>query len=168
MSGEAAARSEPGMAGGWPVGADAAEPAEGLAGPPGSSAAGDAPTLTLPTLVQSGGGEGAVEAGVEVVGGGADPRSVLDALLSAAANLIGQAIELHRGLEAVSRTSPAEDDPDPSLAGLVADYERRLIEAALQRTRGNRAQAARLLRTTERILGYRVQRYGIDCDAFRG
>lgn len=53
------------------------------------------------------------------------------------------------------------------LAERVADYERGLIEEALRGTRGNRARAARLLQTTERILGYRIQQYGIDCSRFR-
>lgn len=54
-----------------------------------------------------------------------------------------------------------------SLADQVGRYERRLIEAALVSAQGNRARASRLLGTTERILGYRIQQYGIDCDRFR-
>lgn len=54
-----------------------------------------------------------------------------------------------------------------SLAHLVALFEKRLIEEALRATRGNRAKAARLLRTTERIVGYRVRQYGIDWRAHR-
>jgi Nif-specific regulatory protein len=50
----------------------------------------------------------------------------------------------------------------------VGNYERRIIEDALEATRGNRAQAARLLRTTERILGYRLRQYGIDTSRYRG
>lgn len=57
--------------------------------------------------------------------------------------------------------------PGRSLAELVADYERRIIERALEATRGNRSRAARLLRTTERIFGYRVKQYGIDWRAYR-
>jgi transcriptional regulator with GAF, ATPase, and Fis domain len=55
-----------------------------------------------------------------------------------------------------------------SLADLVSRYERTLIEDALRATRGNRARAAKLLRTTERIVGYRVQQYGINCRLYRG
>lgn len=54
-----------------------------------------------------------------------------------------------------------------SLSALVSAYEKRLIEEALLATRGNRARAARLLQTTERILGYRVQQYGIDWRVYR-
>ena len=49
-----------------------------------------------------------------------------------------------------------------SLGGAVATFERGLIEDALKTTRGNRAKAARLLSTTERVINYKVKKYGID------
>src|SRR5690606_29195954 len=52
--------------------------------------------------------------------------------------------------------------PRGSLADMVATYERGLIEDALKSTRGNRARAAQLLQTTERIFGYRLRQFGID------
>ena len=54
-----------------------------------------------------------------------------------------------------------------SLETAVEAYERDLIQDALKTTRGNRKRAAQLLDTTERIIGYKVKRYGIDCDRFR-
>ena len=42
-----------------------------------------------------------------------------------------------------------------------------LIQDALKTTRGNRAKAARLLNTTERILNYQVRKYGIDWQRFK-
>ena len=51
-----------------------------------------------------------------------------------------------------------------------AAYEKDLIQDALKTTRGNRAKAARLLDTTERILNdhqYKVRNYGIDARRFR-
>ena len=54
-----------------------------------------------------------------------------------------------------------------SLGGAVAAFESNLIQDALKSTRGNRARAARLLNTTERILSYKVRRYGIDPHRFR-
>ena len=54
-----------------------------------------------------------------------------------------------------------------SLKDAVAAYERDLIQDALKTTRGNRAKAARLLDTTERILNYKVRGYGIDSRRFR-
>jgi hypothetical protein len=38
---------------------------------------------------------------------------------------------------------------------------------ALKTTRGNRAKAARLLDTTERILNYKVRGYGIDVRRYK-
>jgi DNA-binding NtrC family response regulator len=55
-----------------------------------------------------------------------------------------------------------------SLAEAVAVFESNLIRDALKSSRGNRAKAARLLNTTERILSYKVRRYGIDPQRFRG
>jgi len=54
-----------------------------------------------------------------------------------------------------------------SLGDAVAAYEKDLIQDALKTTRGNRAKAARLLDTTERIINYKVRRYGIDARRFR-
>ena len=54
-----------------------------------------------------------------------------------------------------------------SLSDAVAAYERDLILDALKTTRGNRAKAARLLDTTERILNYKVRGYGIDVRRFK-
>lgn len=49
-----------------------------------------------------------------------------------------------------------------SLTDAVDAYEKDLILDALKTTRGNRAKAAKLLRTTERIVGYKVKKYRID------
>jgi Nif-specific regulatory protein len=54
-----------------------------------------------------------------------------------------------------------------SLADAVDSFERELIVDALKTTRGNRAKAAKLLSTTERIMGYKVKKYGIDWKRFR-
>ncbi|HVF45684.1 MAG TPA: sigma 54-interacting transcriptional regulator, partial [Pyrinomonadaceae bacterium] len=54
-----------------------------------------------------------------------------------------------------------------SLAQSVAAYERDIIQDALKSARGNRARAAKLLDTTERILGYKVKKYDIACERFR-
>jgi Nif-specific regulatory protein len=58
--------------------------------------------------------------------------------------------------------------PRLSLAHAVESYEKDLILDALKSTRGNRAKAARLLDTTERILGYKIKNYAIDSARFRG
>ena len=54
-----------------------------------------------------------------------------------------------------------------SLMSAMETYERDLIQDALKTTRGNRAKAAKLLDTTERIIGYKVKKYRINCDRFR-
>ena len=57
--------------------------------------------------------------------------------------------------------------PSLSLSEAVKSYEKDLIIDALKITRGNRARAATLLRSTERIVRYKVKQYDIDCSRFR-
>jgi Nif-specific regulatory protein len=57
--------------------------------------------------------------------------------------------------------------PRPLIAAVTA-YERDLILDALKTARGNRAKAARLLETTERIVRYKIRKHGIDPARFRG
>jgi Nif-specific regulatory protein len=54
-----------------------------------------------------------------------------------------------------------------SLEATVGAYERDIIMDALKTTRGNRKRAAKLLNTTERIIGYKVRIHEIDCNRFR-
>ena len=54
-----------------------------------------------------------------------------------------------------------------SLASAIEAYERDLIQDALKTTRGNRTKAAKMLDTTERIVGYKIRKYRIDCERFR-
>jgi Nif-specific regulatory protein len=54
-----------------------------------------------------------------------------------------------------------------SMSDAVAAYEKDLIQDALKTTRGNRAKAARLLMTTERVFNYKVKKYAIDAARFR-
>jgi Nif-specific regulatory protein len=74
----------------------------------------------------------------------------------------GQVVHAHH-LPPTLQTAEASDTlPRTALAESVGAFERDLIEDALKSTRGNRARAARLLQTTERILGYKVRKYRID------
>ena len=57
--------------------------------------------------------------------------------------------------------------PRLSLESAVGAFEKDLILDSLKTARGNRAQAARLLETTERIIGYKIKRYGIDPARFK-
>ena len=49
----------------------------------------------------------------------------------------------------------------------VVDCEKAVISHALVKTKGNQSAAARLLGTTRRILGFKIQKYGINCEQFR-
>jgi Nif-specific regulatory protein len=54
-----------------------------------------------------------------------------------------------------------------SLREALDAHEKDLVLDALKSARGNRAKAARLLHTTERIVSYAVRKHGIDPDRFR-
>ncbi len=54
-----------------------------------------------------------------------------------------------------------------SLEEALSAYEKDLVLDALKSARGNRAKAARLLHTTERIVGYAVKKHRIDPARFR-
>ena len=54
-----------------------------------------------------------------------------------------------------------------ALTEAVEAYEKDLVQDALKTTRGNRVKAAKLLNSTERIISYKVKKYGIDCLRFR-
>jgi Nif-specific regulatory protein len=54
-----------------------------------------------------------------------------------------------------------------SLETAVGNYEKDLILDSLKTARGGQAEAARLLGTTPRIIGYKIKKYGIDPSRFR-
>ena len=54
-----------------------------------------------------------------------------------------------------------------SLASAVEAFERGMIQDTLKSTKGNVRRAAKQLDTTERILGYKIKKYGIDTMRFR-
>ncbi|NQU43371.1 sigma 54-interacting transcriptional regulator [bacterium] len=55
-----------------------------------------------------------------------------------------------------------------SLETTLENVEREVLTDALKSARGNRAKAARALGISERIMGLRVDKYGIDAKRFRG
>ncbi len=57
--------------------------------------------------------------------------------------------------------------PRVSLQAAVENYEKELIIDALKSTRGIVAKAARLLDSTERIVNYKIKKYGIDVKRFK-
>jgi len=59
------------------------------------------------------------------------------------------------------------DNDDDTLDDRLANMERTLIEAALARTNGVQAQAARILGIKERSLWHRIKKLEIDVQAFK-
>ena len=57
--------------------------------------------------------------------------------------------------------------PEVSLKSAVENYERDLLLDTLKSARGNQAEVARLLRTTSRIVGYKLQKHRIDPARYR-
>ena len=57
--------------------------------------------------------------------------------------------------------------PSRALKAAVDAYEKDLIIDALKSARGNRAKAARILDSTERIIGYKLSKLGIDAERFK-
>jgi Nif-specific regulatory protein len=54
-----------------------------------------------------------------------------------------------------------------SLKDSIANYEKEIIQDALKQTKGNIAKAARILSSTERILGYKIKNYDIRTTRFK-
>src|ERR1051326_6687656 len=83
------------------------------------------------------------------------------------AAMMGQAIKVEHLLDDERRRLMGENTHLLSLSDAVASYEKDIVIDALKTTRGNRAKAARLLATTERIINYKVHKYGIASERFR-
>jgi Nif-specific regulatory protein len=80
----------------------------------------------------------------------------------------GQVLHAHHLPPTLQTAETSETTLAQPLQEAVGAYERDLITDALKSARGNRARAARLLQTTERILNYKVRKYTIDYRRFRG
>jgi Nif-specific regulatory protein len=78
----------------------------------------------------------------------------------------GQVIHGHHLPPSLQTAEASNTITRVSLADAVGAFEKDLIQDALKTTRGNRAKAARLLDTTERVLNYKVRKYGIDARRF--
>jgi len=80
----------------------------------------------------------------------------------------GQVIHAHHLPPTLQTAEATGTVTNVSLSEATAAYERDLIQDALKSGRGNRAKAARLLRTTDRIFNYKVRQLGIDWKRFKG
>jgi Nif-specific regulatory protein len=74
----------------------------------------------------------------------------------------GAAVEARHLPPALRADAAPSTDGKMSLASAVEKLERHMIGEALRQTGGNLARAARALDTTERILRYKVTKYGLD------
>jgi Nif-specific regulatory protein len=79
----------------------------------------------------------------------------------------GGAIHAHHLPPTLQTAEVSGTVPPRSLEAAVGAYEKDLITDALKSARGNQARAARLLDTTERIVGYKIRKYGIDGERFK-
>jgi Nif-specific regulatory protein len=79
----------------------------------------------------------------------------------------GGAIHAHHLPPTLQTAEVSGTLPRQSLREALDAYEKDLVLDALKSARGNRAKAARLLHTTERIVSYAVRKHGIDPDRFR-
>src|SRR6187401_420313 len=80
----------------------------------------------------------------------------------------GQVVHAHHLPPTLQTAEASGTAVNVSLSEAMAAYERDLIQDALKSARGNRAKAARLLRTTDRIFNYKVRQLGIDWKRFKG
>jgi len=79
----------------------------------------------------------------------------------------GQVIHGHHLPPSLQTAEASNTVTRVSLADAVGAFEKDLIQDALKTTRGNRAKAARLLDTTERVLNYKVKNLDIDYQRFK-
>ena len=94
-------------------------------------------------------------------------RELENALERAVLSCDGEVIHGHHMPPSLQTAEASGTVTRVSLGDAVAAFEKDLIQDALKSTRGNRAKAARLLDTTERVLNYKVRAYAIDADRFK-
>ena len=79
----------------------------------------------------------------------------------------GSVIHAHHLPPTLQTAEASGTVPRLSLTEAVESYEKDMLQDALKTARGNGAKAAKLLNTTERIVHYKVQKYGIQLERFR-
>ncbi|MGE0704558.1 MAG: sigma-54 interaction domain-containing protein [Vicinamibacterales bacterium] len=80
----------------------------------------------------------------------------------------GQVVHAHHLPPTLQTAEASGTGQTSSLRESLEGFEKDALLDALKSARGNRAKAARLLSTTERIFNYRVRKYGIDWRRFKG
>jgi Nif-specific regulatory protein len=94
-------------------------------------------------------------------------RELENALERAVLMCDGQVVHAHHLPPSLQTAEASGTITRVSLHDAVVAYEKDLIQDALKSTRGNRAKAARLLNTTERVLNYKVRNYSVDVSRFK-
>src|SRR5688572_21320476 len=79
----------------------------------------------------------------------------------------GQVVHAHHLPPSLQTAESSGTVTRVSLRDAVEAYEKDMIQDTLKTTRGNRAKAARLLDTTERVLNYKVRQLAIDYRRFK-
>jgi len=79
----------------------------------------------------------------------------------------GQVLHAHHLPPTLQTAEASGTAQTTSFSDSMAAFEKDALQDALKSARGNRAKAARLLSTTERIFNYRVRKYGIDWRRFK-
>jgi len=79
----------------------------------------------------------------------------------------GGAVHAHHLPPSLQTAEVSGTLPRQSLKDALDAHEKDLVLDALKSTRGNRARAARLLHTTERVIGYAVRKHDLDPKRFR-
>jgi Nif-specific regulatory protein len=88
-------------------------------------------------------------------------RELENAIERAVVSCGGAVVDEFHLPEALRARGPVEDSTQLTLAEAVERLERRMIGDALRETEGNLARASRALGTTERILRYKAEKYGL-------
>jgi Nif-specific regulatory protein len=79
----------------------------------------------------------------------------------------GQTVHQHHLPPALQQRGPAAPAASDGLFAAVEAYERELVREALKAARGVRAEAARILKISSRVLSYKIEKYKIVLDEFR-
>ena len=93
-------------------------------------------------------------------------QELTDAIEHAVVSCEGETVHTRHLPMAIRRTDYGSLHSE-SLEEAVNAYERDLIQSALRFARGSRSKAARLLKTTYRVLHYKTRKYGIDYRRFK-
>jgi DNA-binding NtrC family response regulator len=88
-------------------------------------------------------------------------RNLIERAVILAGNQVPSADVVRRALGAAASTLSADHEHDLNIRSRVESLERRLIEAALERTGGKRARAAALLGVDPRNLAYYLRKHGM-------